>query len=56
LNDPQFHSRMRGRGIFAEQMNELFRVACKKAGIHERSPELSAEHFLRPKEQLKLFA
>jgi DNA repair photolyase len=56
LNDPQFHSRMRGQGIFAEQMNELFRVACKKAGIHKRSPELSAEHFRRPREQLKLFA
>jgi hypothetical protein len=37
-------------------MKELFRLGCKKAGIHERSPELSAEHFLRPKEQLKLFA
>jgi DNA repair photolyase len=56
LNDPQFHSWMRGRGIFAEQMNALFRVACKKAGIHERSPELSTGHFRRPKEQLKLFA
>jgi DNA repair photolyase len=56
LNDPQFNSRMRGEGIFAEQMKELFRVACKKAGIHERSPELSTEHFRRPKEQLKLFA
>jgi DNA repair photolyase len=56
LNDPQFHSRMRGQGIFAEQMNGLFRVACKKAGIHERSPELSTDHFRRPKEQLKLFA
>jgi len=56
LNDPQFNSRMRGEGIFAEQMKELFRVACKKAGIRERSPELSTEHFRRPKEQLKLFA
>jgi len=56
LNDPQFNSRMRGEGIFAEQMAELFRLACKKAGIHERSPALSTEHFRRPKEQLKLFA
>jgi DNA repair photolyase len=56
LNDPQFNSRMRGEGIFAEQMKELFRVACKKAGIHDRSPALSTEHFRRSKEQLKLFA
>jgi len=56
LNDPQFNSRMRGEGVFAEQMAELFRVARRKAGIHDRSPELSAEEFRRPKEQLKLFA
>jgi DNA repair photolyase len=56
LNDPQFNSRMRGEGIFAEQMAELFRLACKKAGIQGRLPELSTKHFRRPKEQLKLFA
>jgi DNA repair photolyase len=56
LNDPRFHSRMRGEGIFAEQITELFRLACKKAGFSERSPRLSTEHFRRPKEQLKLFA
>jgi DNA repair photolyase len=55
LSDPKFHSRMRGEGIFAEQMAELFRLACKKAGFTERSPRLSTEHFRRPKEQLKLF-
>ncbi|HEY3305331.1 MAG TPA: PA0069 family radical SAM protein [Candidatus Binatia bacterium] len=55
LNDPQFNSRMRGEGIFAEQMADLFRVACRKAGIEERSPGLSSEQFRRPKEQLKLF-
>jgi DNA repair photolyase len=56
LNDPKFGSRMKGQGIFAEQMAELFRLGCKKAGIGERSPRLSIEHFRRPKEQLKLFA
>jgi DNA repair photolyase len=56
LSDPKFHSRMRGEGIYAEQMAELFRLACKKAGFTERSPHLSTEHFRRPKEQLKLFA
>jgi DNA repair photolyase len=55
LNDPRFHSRMKGEGIFAEQMAELFRVACKKAGIHERAPRLSTEQFRRPTEQLSLF-
>lgn len=56
LNDPNFHSRMRGEGIFAEQMAELFGVACRKAGIHERHPPLSTEHFRRPLgSQLALF-
>ncbi len=56
LNDSDFHSRMKGEGIFAEQMADLFRLACNKAGIHERSPHLSAEHFRRPcGTQLTLF-
>ena len=56
LNDANFHSRMRGEGIFAEQMVELFQVACKKAGISERGPLLSTEHFRRPSgSQLNLF-
>jgi hypothetical protein len=47
---------MRGEGIFAEQMAELFQLACKKAGISKRWPELTTKHFLRPSEsQLDLF-
>lgn len=56
LNDPNFKSRMRGEGIFAEQMSELFQLAQKRAGICERWPKLSTEHFRRPsKDQLTLF-
>jgi len=56
LNDPNFNSRMRGEGIFAEQMAELFRLACKKAGIHDRRPPLSTEDFRCPgAPQLALF-
>lgn len=56
LNDPNFHSRMRGEGKFAEQMAELFRLACKKAGITERRPDLTTEHFHRSSSsQLGLF-
>ncbi len=56
LSDPNFNSRMRGEGIFAEQMAELFRLACKKAGISERRPHLTTKHFRRlPKSQLTLF-
>jgi DNA repair photolyase len=56
LNDPNFKSRMRGDGVFAEQMSQLFQLAQKQAGIHDRWPKFSTEHFRRPrKDQLSLF-
>ena len=56
LNDPNFKTRMRGEGIFAEQMTELFQLACKKAGIDKRWPELTTKYFRRPgTTQLDLF-
>lgn len=56
LNDPNFNSRMRGEGIFAAQMEELFQMACKKAGIGKRWPELTTKHFRGPGTlQLSLF-
>jgi DNA repair photolyase len=56
LNDPNFKSRMKGEGIFAQQMAELFQLACKKAGINKRWPELTTKHFRWPgASQLDLF-
>jgi len=55
LNDPRFKSRMRGEGIFAEQIAALFEVGCRRAGLGQR-PGLSATAFRRPNEQLSLFA
>jgi DNA repair photolyase len=56
LNDPNFTSRMRGEGIYAEQMAKLFQLARKKSGIAERWPKFTTEHFRRPGiDQLKLF-
>jgi len=48
LNDPNFGSRMRGEGIFADQIESLFSVASRKAGIADRHPELSAAAFRVP--------
>jgi len=57
LYDSEFGSRMRGEGIFADQIDSLFDVACKKAGIHHHTPNLSASSFRRPgANQLSLFA
>jgi DNA repair photolyase len=54
LNDPRFESRMRGEGIFAEQISALFEVGCRRAGLGQR-PGLSTTAFRRPGEQLSLF-
>ena len=56
LNDPRFGSRMSGEGIFAEQIDAMFNVACRKAGIEGNRPKLSAAAFRRaPGRQLSLF-
>ena len=55
LNDPNFGSRMKGQGIFAEQIAQLFAVACRKARFPAR-PALSTAAFRVPAgPQLLLF-
>src|SRR4030095_2944401 len=36
LNDPTFGARMRGSGIFADQMESMFEVACRRMGVAGR--------------------
>jgi DNA repair photolyase len=56
LYEPEFGKRMRGEGIFAEQMDQLFDVACRKAGIAENEINLSTAAFRRSgASQLPLF-
>ena len=56
LNDPRFGSRMRGEGIFAEQIAALFTLACRKASLDGRGPALSTAAFRVPSNsQLSLF-
>jgi DNA repair photolyase len=47
LNDARFGSRMRGEGVFADQISQMFRVARRKAGLDEDAPELSTAAFRR---------
>ena len=54
LNNSQWHMRMSGEGIFAEQIASFFKIACRHAGIGER-PKLSTAAFRRIREQLRLF-
>jgi hypothetical protein len=56
LNDPRFGSRLRGEGIFAEEIGALFAIACRRAGLGDGRVELSTAAFRRPRgPQLALF-
>lgn len=48
LNDPHFVSRMRGEGIFADQIFQLFDISCRRAGLEGKCfPRLSTAAFRR---------
>jgi DNA repair photolyase len=53
LNDPNFGTRMRGQGIWAEQLKTMFALAQRKAGLDRPFPGLSTAAF-RPMAQKQL--
>ncbi|MEY2877808.1 MAG: hypothetical protein RLZZ15_188 [Verrucomicrobiota bacterium] len=56
LNVSEFGARMRGEGVFAEQIRDLFQVAARRAGLSTERTALDKSHFRRPGgEQLSLF-
>jgi DNA repair photolyase len=55
LNDSRFGKRMRGEGPLADAIKKVFALACRRAGIVGRGPELSPDAFRRPGEQRMLF-
>ena len=56
-DDRVFGRRMRGGGVYAEQVGTLFEVARRRVGIPEHSPPLVTDRFHRPGavEQPELF-
>ncbi len=48
LSDAHFGRRMRGEGVYAEQIAALFAAAARKHGLDAPLPELSAAAFRRP--------
>lgn len=48
LNDSRFGHRMRGEGPFAQEIADLHRLACKRAGLPKGRFRLSTEHFRVP--------
>lgn len=57
LYDPRFGNRMRGEGLFADQIRATFQTFRRRYGLDQPSPELSTASFRRPGqvEQLGLF-
>jgi DNA repair photolyase len=56
LNENQFGKRMRGEGIFADQIASLFKLACRQSGLPNQAPALSTASFRRSLDpQLTLF-
>ncbi|HZS44800.1 MAG TPA: PA0069 family radical SAM protein [Blastocatellia bacterium] len=56
LNNNNFGERMGGDGPFAEQIESLFRISCRKSGITNPELNLSTDSFRRPDDkQLQLF-
>ncbi|HEY0455689.1 MAG TPA: PA0069 family radical SAM protein, partial [Verrucomicrobiae bacterium] len=48
LNDPNYGTRMRGEGIFADHIEKLFSTARRKAGLERPGPKLSVSSFRVP--------
>jgi DNA repair photolyase len=48
LNDPDFGSRMRGTGVFAEHLAALFAVTVRRLGLNAERLPADTSHFRRP--------
>ena len=55
LYDSRWGVRQRGEGIFAEQLDAIFDVTCRKLRLNEIDRDMSAASFRRPTAQGSLF-
>jgi hypothetical protein len=56
-NDPNFFSRMRGSGPWADLIQTRFRIAARKYGLNQTKIQLRSDLFVPPRSdgQLALF-
>ena len=47
-NDPEFHTRMRGKGVFARLVRNRFEHACRRLGLNGKARILMTENFRPP--------
>jgi len=50
LYDPEFGTRMRGTGPYADLLAQRFRKACARLGLDRRLPPLDTTSFRRPRQ------
>ena len=56
LNDPRFGHRMRGHGIWAQTLSDLFQMTCNRYHLNQAMKPLRTDLFIRhPSNQLNLF-
>lgn len=55
LNDANFHTRMRGGGVFADHLADVFALARKRAGLDKPAQPLNKSAFRVPSPQMTLF-
>jgi DNA repair photolyase len=48
-NDPQFGSRMRGQGLFADLISRRFAVACQRLGLNRERAPMDPSRFRPPR-------
>ena len=57
-NDPEFGLRMRGKGIYADMIEQRFRKTCQQLGLNQNMIKLDTTKFIAParnERQLQLF-
>ncbi len=50
LSHPEFGKRLKGVGVWSEQIAQIFKVSVKRAGLDKRRVEVSSASFRRPRE------
>jgi DNA repair photolyase len=50
LSHPEFGKRLKGVGVWSDQISQVFQLSLKRANLHHRRPPLSLAHFRRPRE------
>jgi DNA repair photolyase len=48
LYDARWGKRMRGEGVFSRQIEDLFAISSRRAGLRGTRAELATHHFRRP--------